>query len=184
MFCISIYLDQTKKFSIFSFLHKYFSVYTKLNLSRVIYDIFVSVPTEKIESSEEGCYFELASEEKKFTARKATLWLYILPDATRLVPSVAHISLIHFEKAENGSHIPVKGQTTPITIKSDKSHWLKVEITDSVNTMLTNNNMIKLMRVIPEKDAQDIQLTINEEQLAFVSFFSLKHISQETNQYF
>ena len=165
-------------------MHKYFSVYTKLNFSKVIFNIFVSVPTEKIEDNEEGCYFELTSEEKKFTARKSTLWLYILPDATRLVPSVAHISLIHFEKAENGSHIPVKGQTTPITIKSDKSHWLKVEITDSINTMLTNNSMITLMRVIPEKDAQDILLTTNEEQLAFVSFFSLKHISHYTNQYF
>lgn len=122
--------------------------------------------------SEEGCYFEL-NVEKKFKAQKATLWLYIQPNATRVVPSVAHITFTQFETAGKGSYVPVTGPALRILVTSDKGHWQKIEITDHVNKMLTNQNISQTMKLLPEKDAEDLVIVTSKDQFVLVSLFSV-----------
>merc|ERR1719322_99932 len=120
--------------------------------SKEVISVAKLIPPEKGGDNEGGCYFELTEEEKQFKARKATLWLYIQPNVTRSVPSIAHVTLMHFKMAENGSYISVTGPRRRIRITSSRGHWQRIEIADYINRILSNRNDSQRMKVIPDQD--------------------------------
>ena len=120
------------------------------------------------EKGTRGSYFEITQNEKNFIAKKASLYLYVKPQAGRTI-NETYINFVKYKTAFDGTLVSVSGPRRKVKLLSDKGHWKKLDVLSHVNKWLADDKEMLRIRIYAEDD-QILSVDFTDKNSTYVSF--------------
>ena len=144
-----------------------------LSIKRILKIILVS--ESEREKGTRGSYFEITQNDRSFIAKKASLYLYVKPQAGR-TKNETYINIVKYRTAADGTLESFSGPRRKVKLLNDKGHWKKLDILSHVNKWLANDKEERRIRIYAEDD-QILSVDFTDKNSPYVSFtFSCKII--------
>ena len=103
------------------------------------------------EKGTRGSYFEITQNERSFIAKKASLYLYVKPQAGR-TKNETYINIVKYKTAADGTSESFSGPRRKVKLLSDEGHWKMLDVLSHVNKWLENDEEERRIRIYAEED--------------------------------